>query len=386
MLQMRTSFLFGVCLALAAGTYACSDDSESPPRDETTGGSSGRGGGNSAGAIALGGNAFAAAGGSRPAGGDSGFSMSGASGGVGVTAGAGSGALAGAAHPTGGATAGAGDIGAAGDAANPFSGGATGVAGRGNVAGTSALSGMSGGGAGAGAGDAGSAAIGGENSAGATSSPGGGPSSEVPVDCSALCSGSACSVQPPCLQDAFGIRAGQTLEICVPSTNILGGIAKLCENTTCDGGAGCPMTVEFGDATWEVTPGLGVRTADVALDTVITSLTGPIGVSGSVLNCELTAVLPSGGLPVVAFGAAAPSGTEASGMALSFDRVQAPLTGLSVASDHSTCQDQANNNLSSALPSLRTALLDAINARAQNLACLDCRGGDCPEGLACVAF
>lgn len=365
-------------LALVAA-YACSSDPEGGDVEEQTGGANAQGGNNASGSTSRGGGLSTAVGGTKAVGGSKNTGGTKAVGGTSTLGAAGnsSGSVGGNVSAAGRSVAaqGGGNAGRLGGAGTSTKGGSAGAGGRSNVAGASGR-GNAGGRGGLGtAGISGQVAAGassaGATSAGATSFAGNG-------SCDALCGGSACATQPKCLGEAFGIALDSTLDICVKPTSVFNGALALCEKTLCDGVAGCALTVTFGSTTWTLNATSVPRTTDVQLDTSIANLVGPIGITG-LLTCSLTAVLPSSGLPMTAHGS-----VSAPTQALNFDSIEAPLTDLTVASTNQTCQTLANSNLATALPSLQTALLEAIQTRAQQLACLDCRG-DCPQALACVA-
>jgi hypothetical protein len=170
------------------------------------------------------------------------------------------------------------------------------------------------------------------------------------------------------------------MPFCIPTTNL--GIAVICKDTTCsDGSAGCQMTVTFSGTAWTLSPAPAAGQTSVSVSSRVTKIDGEIGVP--TLSCKLTINLPAAGAPFTAAGATRAS-TDVPGTSdVAFDSIDAPLTGMSFSSTVPNCESLANATLVATQPSLRNALLDALNAKADPLHCSACRG-ECPERLACV--
>ncbi len=395
---MNKLVLVTAALLVPLVTYACSGDDENAPNEAvgatagqagrtsgasggpTLGGATGKGGTN-------GGSTGIPSGGARPLGGAGGSisSVGGAAGNSGTVGLAGRASVAGHAG-TGSAVgaAGSGKVGGAGGAAggNSIAGGASNgghAGGSAGVAGALTLP-AAGSGATTGSGGTGTSVAGTSASAGNGSA---GVAGATNASCNALCGAANCSSEPACLADAYGYSDGDAIPLCVPEFTETQFGVTLCGATTCNGAAGCPMMATLGTTTWTLLAGSAARSTDVRLDTIVTSLTGPISATGA-LSCTMNATLPTGGVPIVATGVAAPAPANPERISLNFDQIDAPLAGMGVSSSNSLCVSLMNTYIASALPAMRTAMLDGINARAAVLSCLDCRG-DCPQQLACVA-
>lgn len=396
---MNKSFFLAAAISLPFLSYACSTDDDGDSSE--LGGAAGQIGGvgaqagskaSTGGAPGSGssrGGAFgtASVGGSGPRGGSAGVAgisiagapIAGAAGrttaGASNASGTAGSAMAGAFHAGGsGNLAGRPNAGQAGTLPSAGTAGirvaAAGAAGRWSGGAAGALQTANGGGAGVG----GLTAIAGNSGVAGTAGAAG-------VTCGALCTATSCATAPQCLEDSYGYGSGDAIGLCVPSTS-LGGVATVCATTTCNGGAGCPLTATLGATTWTLAAGASAGVTDVLLDTIVTNLTGPIGVTGLV-TCTLTADIPTGGIAVRAIGTAEPALPNSQLVGVSFDRVEAPLTGLTVSSSVSSC-NSLSSFITQAGSAIRGAILEALNARAAALLCDDCRG-DCPERLACVA-
>lgn len=209
----------------------------------------------------------------------------------------------------------------------------------------------------------------------------GGTAGAPSTECSALCGGATCAPLPACLPEAYGPTTASTLSICIPRTNLV--VATVCDASTCNGSAGCELNLEIGPTGWTLAASGTTGITNATLDTVITGITGSLDVTG-MWNCSLEAVVPVAGLPVVANGTVQ-AVTGLSDLTLAFEPpLDAPLSGLDVSSSVADCKTAAAGYLSIAKDSIRAAILDALNQRAAQLRCLDCRGG-CDEHLACVA-
>ncbi|HEY5960399.1 MAG TPA: hypothetical protein VIV60_27785, partial [Polyangiaceae bacterium] len=149
-----------------------------------------------------------------------------------------------------------------------------------------------------------------------------------------------------------------------------------------DGSAGCQMIVHFTGTVWTLSPAATAGQTAISVSSNVTKIDGEIGVPG--MTCKLNLNVPAAGSPFTVTGATR-NATDIPGTRdIAFNAFDSTFTGLTFTSANATCAALANATLASALPNLREALLDALNAKADPLHCSACRAG-CAEQLACVS-
>jgi hypothetical protein len=117
----------------------------------------------------------------------------------------------------------------------------------------------------------------------------------------------------------------------------------------------------------------------------ITAIDGTIDVMIGTMACALKIEIPEElPLPVEATGALQPSTDETDRLQLVFEQVDVDITSLTLSDASSdVCELYANLGTSQYEPDLEAGLLEALQSRADTLACLDCMSG-CPQAVACI--
>ncbi|HMA97460.1 MAG TPA: hypothetical protein VKP30_32465 [Polyangiaceae bacterium] len=339
---MKNILRLAIGLLIPIALYSCSGDDEENSEDGT-GGEQSKGGGSNTGIKATGGKSSTSS--VKPSTGGTANSSGGATSKGGAT-------------QTGGVTAAAGQSSVSAAGSSPI----------GSVGGASTGGVQSAGGVGAFGATAG---VAGAGLAGA--------SSTVPQSCDALC-GAAASCKPECMEKVFGYSSNTAVPLCLPQTD-LGGTVTICENSVCGGQPGCEITAVLGTSDWTYSPAAN-RTTKVRLDTTIKSLTGTIAMTG-LLNCSVTPVVPSAGIPLTANGTVAPQTTSPSLLGVTVQDINVDLTQLTFSSADQTCAVLANAFTSNA-DALTQELLSALQKRAAELKCLEC-DSRCAQNIACTA-
>ncbi len=161
--------------------------------------------------------------------------------------------------------------------------------------------------------------------------------------------------------------------------------ASWCAEETCDGTtAGCPAAIQLGAVTWDITDGTPPALRDVSLQTEVVSIESSIPVVLGTSECIVTVSVPEGdSVPVTALGQLV-LGTDGTTYELEFQSVDADLSNLNLDSANALCSILVNMSRTELEPSFESGIVDALQARANALRCLDCRE-DCAGGIACVS-
>jgi len=186
------------------------------------------------------------------------------------------------------------------------------------------------------------------------------------------------------MADAYGLEDSDTIPICVPPGTASG--ATYCSTQTCNGAAGCLLAIHVGTVDWTLAPRTSVS-SDVTLDATVTQVDGIIQVTGAA-NCTLSLVIQEDSpLPAEALGTLEPAAAGDGALKLSFHDAVIDTSDAVVnftPKNNFMCTLIAAAALDMAGPQIDAALLEALEARAEPLTCLECRS-DCPEEVACIA-